>query len=308
MTVLVATHNGAATLPLVLDAYRALVPPPGGWKLVIVANACTDGTEDVIRSRADGLPLRSLAIAGRGQNRARNRGLSEVEGDLLVLADDDAVPRSDWLVRLREAADAHPDFGLFGGRVLPRWEAPPPPWLLEKIPLAPCFAVTDPAWPEGPIKSDFVFSPNMAVRAALVAGARFDETIGPRKGSYPMGSETALTRRLSASGVRAWHAREAVVEHLVRRFQTTPRWLVGRAFRYGRGQARWPAADGSRRRKRLSDALRALRGVCGTTLRAARARRRRDLGEAIHQRWDRARLLGWLAETVLGAAARPARD
>jgi glycosyltransferase involved in cell wall biosynthesis len=305
MTVLVATHNGAATLPLVLAAYRALEPPPGGWRLVLVENACTDRTGDVIRAGTDGLPLRHLAIPERGQNRARNRGLEELAGDLLVLTDDDAVPAPDWLVRLRAAADAHPDFGIFGGRVLPRWETPPPAWLLEEIPLAPCYAVTDPEWTDGPIKSDFVFSPNMALRADVLGNRRFDESIGPRAGAYPMGSETELTRRLAADGVRAWHVREAVVEHLVRRFQITPEWLLRRAYRYGRGQGRWPAlerrgAEAPSGGRRLAAAWRAAKGIAGTTARAARARVRGRAAEALHWRWQRARLLGVFAESVAG--------
>ena len=35
LTVFIATHNGGHTLPRVLDAYTRLLPPPGGWKLVV---------------------------------------------------------------------------------------------------------------------------------------------------------------------------------------------------------------------------------------------------------------------------------
>ncbi|MGH9366111.1 MAG: glycosyltransferase, partial [Thermoanaerobaculia bacterium] len=125
LTVLIATHNGAGTLPEVLEAYGRLHSPEGGWKLVIVDNASTDETERVLRSFARLLPLLSIHVAEQGQNLARNRGLAEVAGDLVVFADDDALPHADWLARLRAAADAHPDFGLFGGAVRPRWEVSP---------------------------------------------------------------------------------------------------------------------------------------------------------------------------------------
>ena len=38
LSVLMATRNGARSLPTVLDAYSRLEPPPGGWKLIIVDN------------------------------------------------------------------------------------------------------------------------------------------------------------------------------------------------------------------------------------------------------------------------------
>ena len=44
LTVLIATRNGAATLPRVLASYTQLEPPTGGWKLVVVDNGSTDGT------------------------------------------------------------------------------------------------------------------------------------------------------------------------------------------------------------------------------------------------------------------------
>ena len=150
LTVLIATHNGARTLPVVLEAYVRLQPPAGGWKLVVVDNASEDGTGGVLRSFAGRLPLRDLHVDRQGQNIARNRGLEEAEGDLLVFGDDDAIPREDWLVRMRAAADARPGFGIFAGAIRPRWEVPPEPWLLESVPLAPCLPSRIPPGKRGP--------------------------------------------------------------------------------------------------------------------------------------------------------------
>lgn len=43
LTVLMATHDGSDTLERTLRAFAALDEPSGGWKLVIVNNASTDG-------------------------------------------------------------------------------------------------------------------------------------------------------------------------------------------------------------------------------------------------------------------------
>jgi len=244
LNVLMATHDGEWTLPRVLEAYTKLDPPEGGWKLLVVDNASRDATRQIVLSYAARLPLSYFFETSQSQNLARNRGLASLDGDLVVLTDDDAIPRPDWLVQMRRAADANPEFAMFGGVVRPRWEIPPPGWLLEWVPLAPCYALTDPAWEEGPIKSDFVFSPNMAIRVDVFhSGYRFDPRIGPRRGAYAMGSETELTRRLHRAGLRAWHCRDAVVEHIIRPVQMTFRWLMERARRYGRGQYRWTLAE-----------------------------------------------------------------
>ena len=167
LTVLLATRNGARTLPAVLEAYRALEAPAGGWNMVIVDNGSSDDSRAVITSFEAHLPLTYVFEPGAGKNRALNTGLGFVSGDLVVFTDDDTFPRPDWLVRLRDVADAHPSFGMFAGTILPRWETSPPAWILKWVHLAPSYALTDPSLPEGPTDGYHVFGPNMAVQAQI---------------------------------------------------------------------------------------------------------------------------------------------
>jgi L-malate glycosyltransferase len=239
LTVLMATYNGAPTLPTVLDAYCRLQPPADGWKLVIVDNASTDTTREVVRGYSQKLPLTYLFETQKGKNAALNTGLNHVEGDLIVFTDDDAVPREDWLIELRAATDANPSFSIFAGVILPRWEKPPEPWILNWVPLGVTYALTDPAWPEGPITPRCVFEPNSAYRAKIFeAGFRFDPAMGPAGSNYPMGSGSEFHVRLMNAGFTAWHCKKAVVEHMVRSWQMEKPWVLKRAFRYGRGQYR----------------------------------------------------------------------
>ncbi|MGH7325709.1 MAG: glycosyltransferase [Candidatus Rokuibacteriota bacterium] len=308
LTVLMATHNGAETLPPVLAAHCGLKEPEGGWQLVVVDNASTDGTRAIVLSFADRLPLTYLFERHVGQNRARNAGLSALEGDLLVLTDDDAVPRPDWLVELRTAADRHREFAMFGGTVLPRWARPPERWLLHWVPPGPTFAITDRSLPAGPVKSSFVNSPNMALRADILrASYRFDESIGPDGTSiYAMGSETELTRRLTAQGLRAWHCREAIVEHIIRPHQMTRRWVLGRAFRYGRGQFRLALKDprSGRRRPRRAAPVRLLASLGLRCLRLADAKCRETPEDVFKRSWDVFYVLGAALEAWASLSGR----
>jgi L-malate glycosyltransferase len=233
-----ATYNGDSTLPEVLTAYTKLEQPAKGWRLVIVDNGSTEATRRVIDTYASQLPLTCLVEPRPGKNAALNTALSAIAGDLVVLTDDDIVPRSDWLCRFRHTADTQPEFHVFGGHIVPRWPATPAPWLLASVPLGPAFGVS-PSLPTGPVAANFVFGGNMAVRADVFSrGFRFDASIGPRPGQYAQGSEAELTRRLASAGYRAWYCQEAVAEHIVRPYQLTKPWLAKRAQRYGRGQFR----------------------------------------------------------------------
>jgi glycosyltransferase involved in cell wall biosynthesis len=239
LTVLFATRNRAEILPEVLNCYRRLKPPTGGWKLVIVDNGSTDQTRDIIYSYQHRLELTYLFEPQPGKNVALNTGLARIAGDLVLLTDDDAFPHKDWLVRMRAAADAHPDYGIFGGRIIPRWEILPHSWILSWVPLGAVFSLTDPLALEGPVSDDNVFGPNMAVRADIFArGYRFDPEIGPRNSSYPMGSETEFVKRLLRAGFLAWYCRNAAVEHFIPRSHMLMSWILGRAVRFGRGEYR----------------------------------------------------------------------
>jgi glycosyltransferase involved in cell wall biosynthesis len=243
LTVLLATRNRAQILHRVLESYRCLQQPETGWKLVVVDNGSADGTAELIASFSDLLPLHSLCEPRVGKNFAINAGLELIEGDLVVFTDDDVFPYPDWLVELRKIADAQPEYSMFGGAIVPRWEVTPPHWI-EWVELSPVYALTGPWMKEGPIAPFFIYGPNMSVRSNVFqSGMGFNTSIGPRGSSYPMGSETELILRLYRQGHKGWHVHSAVVEHFIRKEQLQKAWVMKRAIRFGRGEYRVSHAE-----------------------------------------------------------------
>ncbi|MGV7206263.1 glycosyltransferase [Oxalobacteraceae bacterium A2-2] len=244
LTVLMASYNGAATLPHVLDAYCALQAPPGGWRLLLVDNGSTDDTAAIAASYADRLPLSCLAVPGRGKNLALNAGIVHllaqgVAAGLLVFSDDDAIPEPGWLCAYARCAAAQPGYAVFGGAILPAWQQAPPAWIGRVAPQGLTYGLTASDLAEGPVFPGLVWGANMALRMEiLAAGHRFDSSLGPNGAAYAMGGETEFTRRLDALGYRAWFCSEARVAHIIRPWQLTRDYVLGRAWRFGRGQFR----------------------------------------------------------------------
>lgn len=242
LTVLMATRNGAPTLPKVLAGYAAQTLPPSQWTLIVIDNGSTDDTAAVVQTYRDRLPLRYLHVPQPGKNVALNHGLSlalQQDGHLLVFTDDDATPVPGWLEALADAARAHPDATLFGGAIVPDWGSPPPDWVLRLVPLGLTFGITDPALQDGPIFPGLIWGANMAVRRNIFdQGYRFDETVGPNGGAYAMGSETQLTRRLGDDGHQSHFCKAATVGHYIRPQQLTEQAILQRAWRFGRGKYR----------------------------------------------------------------------
>jgi L-malate glycosyltransferase len=230
-----ATYNGAGTLPKVLDAYKPLHAPPGGWKLIIVDNASNDRTPDILAGHRDALPLLPMRTESRGKNLALNCGLAHVEGDLIVFTDDDAVPEPEWLVEMRTAADEQGEYDIFAGGIDPLWPTPCPEWILRLVNLGATFGLTPPSLHSGPVRASQAWGANMAIRRSVFdAGHRFNNSVGPQAGHYVMGSEVELTGRLEGEGRRTWFHESARVGHIIRPHQLEREWIVQRAFRLGR--------------------------------------------------------------------------
>lgn len=222
-----------------LDGLTRLQAPPGGWELIAVDNASSDGSADVMRSYADRLPITVLHEPVNGKNRALNRALDVAQGDFYVFTDDDIIVSEDWLIQWRAAADAQPSFDLFAGCTLPLWPSDPPKWLLTGVEVSVLYASHE-GIEEGACEAVLMYGTNMAVRAsALADGSRFSVGIGPDgSSSYAMGSDTEMALRLEAEGHRCWFTKGPLVQHIVPPEHLEPSWILRRGYRWGRGLAR----------------------------------------------------------------------
>ncbi len=238
VVIIMATCNGAKTVPKVLDAYASLAVPEGGWSAIVIDDGSTDNTREIIAAYSANLPIHYIHQERSGKNTALNRGvelaLARQGAELFVMTDDDATPDKDWLVAMQTCVREHPDYDLFGGAIVPDWGSPPPDWLLRNVPLGLAFAITN--FDDGPIQPGAIWGPNMAVRRRVFElGHRFNPHVGPNRGNYVMGSETEFNKRVVTAGHRAWFCNCARVYHYIRPHQLTEDFCIGRAFRGGRG-------------------------------------------------------------------------
>ncbi|MGK5080800.1 glycosyltransferase [Janthinobacterium sp. HLX7-2] len=309
LTVLMATYNGAGTLPQVLQAYMGLRAPVGGWRLVIADNGSNDGTAGVIDAFRTRLALSSVYVARRGRSAALNGAVEHAlryggdGSELFVFGDDDAMPAFDWLCRLQESARSHPGYALFGGAIVPAWRERPAHWLLRLTPVGLTWGITSADLRDGPVYPGLVWGANMAIRRRIFeTGARYDESIGPQGASYAMGSETRLNLEMHAAGNPSWFCPQARVAHIIRVQQVQRGWILRRAMLFGRGQCRLATPEPS------AELLGVPRWMLGRYLRdtfgAVRAWLRRDHADLFLRQWERAKLRGFFHEAWRGRRKR----
>lgn len=238
ITILFATHNGALTLPLMMESIkRANIPKGSEVNIVAVCNACTDNSKSILESYSDTLDIEIIIEQRPGKNIALNTGIKHVTGDAVLVVDDDIIVDPNWLVAYEKMFREQGEHDIFGGVIAPHWMTTPPAGLTCAIPVEMAYALTSADYKTGPIDATRFFGPNMAVRARIFeAGILFNENIGPASDNknYVTGSETDFLKRVQNAGYTAYFSEECRVAHIVRPWQLSQKWLNNRAFKGGR--------------------------------------------------------------------------
>src|SRR4029453_14988216 len=92
---------------------------------------------------------------------------------IIAFTDDDVSPAPDWVANVT-AVMRETDADIVSGRILPRWEHPPPPWLVGRPFLHGAYAIMEHAEPGEVVafrKLPRVWGANMAFRRGVFAPA-----------------------------------------------------------------------------------------------------------------------------------------
>lgn len=261
IAVIMATYNGAVTLPATLSSFCQLETPDEGYRLIIIDNGSSDETPNILEQYKNQLPLTVLSEPTPGKNFALNTAIehlldNEPDANLYVFTDDDVLPEKNWLRVYSQAIKDYPDYSMFGGRITPKWPSKKPDWLDSfQDEFTMLYAESDE--PDGPCEAMYLFGPNMAIRSSIFQkGMRYNIEFGLEGGRSnqaiqqqnswllsligdtslaPMGSETEFVVESEKSGEKSRYLTESHVRHIVRDFQLDWEWILRRSFRAGRG-------------------------------------------------------------------------
>jgi len=207
ISIIICTRNRAASLAQTLASLGDVRIPPGrSSEIIVVDNGSSDETADVVRqARVRNAQVKYILEARPGQARARNRGIAEAAGDVIVFTDDDVTPARDWVERITAPILSGSADAVAGCvRIAPNLERP---WMTEMHRSWVADTGTlDPANPGRMVGANMAFS-----RSILDRVPAFDEDLGP--GAIGYGDDTLFSQQLKAAGCRLAAAFDAIVEH-----------------------------------------------------------------------------------------------
>lgn len=99
ISVLIATYNQKERLSLVLEGLRCQSFPQDRFEVIVVDDGCTDGTCQTLKKAEASLVNLQVVTLDPNQGRcsARNHGIQQAKGQLVVFLDGDALPHPDLL-------------------------------------------------------------------------------------------------------------------------------------------------------------------------------------------------------------------
>jgi GT2 family glycosyltransferase len=133
ISVILCTYNRDRYIYNVLHSLAAGTLSPTEYEVVLVNNNSTDRTEDEVRRfEADhpAVALRYCVETQQGLSYARNRGIMESRGNVLVYVDDDALVNPEYLATYADFFGRNSDVVAAGGPITPQYDGcEEPSWM-----------------------------------------------------------------------------------------------------------------------------------------------------------------------------------
>lgn len=131
LTIAIPTYNGEKRLPLVFEKLRSQTGTEEiAWEVLVVDNNSSDATAAIVeqfRQEWPGeIPLRYVFEKEQGLAFAREKAVTEANGEFVGFLDDDNLPTSNWVAAAYQFGKQNPQAGAYGGCILGDFEVAPP--------------------------------------------------------------------------------------------------------------------------------------------------------------------------------------
>lgn len=230
ISIIICTYNREKYLYDALKHVATNEFPTESYEIVLVNNNSTDNTAQKCERFAKDFPkvnFRYFVETNQGLSYARNRGISESKGDILVFLDDDSFVEPTYLTNLHNNLKKHPEVMAFGGKITPLFESGEAPKWLCKWTYSWVSAI-DLGNDVVPFKGNsYPIGANMGFRkSCLNHYGYFDTELGRSKKNLMAGEEKDLFNRLKENDMPIYYFPDIHVEHVIPPHRTSRDYIA----------------------------------------------------------------------------------
>lgn len=231
ISVIVPTHNRCKYLINTIKSLQEQSLDPQRYEIIVVDNNSTDKTEDAVKqtNSTGGKEVIYLKENILGLQHARHSGAKIARGKVIAYTDDDGIYSRDWLSELLKFYDDE-KVGCVGGKVLPKWEVPPPNFI-KRFPEG-YLSLLDYGNEPKELDDCGIYGVNFSVRRDLIfsLGGFHPGMIG----SVRFGDcEIGLLKKVQGAGYKIMYAPGAVCFHVIPAERLTFAYMKRRAEQQG---------------------------------------------------------------------------
>jgi glycosyltransferase involved in cell wall biosynthesis len=208
VSVVVPTHNRQGLLTKTLESLLDQRTGAVRYELLVVDNNSKDDTRAVVETFVRRWPhLRYFFEPRPGVSHARNTGIAAARAPIIAFIDDDVEASPTWVATIKQVFDAHPEIDCLGGRVDPRWSAPPPRWLTPRFRAVVALQTdkADTPYVDADHATPCLMTANFACRRTAL------EEVGGFSADYLRGEDRELQLRLWAAGKHGLYVGDVAV-------------------------------------------------------------------------------------------------
>jgi glycosyltransferase involved in cell wall biosynthesis len=241
LSIIICSCNRAESLRQTLDSIQKTsnhIDFP--WELIVIDNNSSDHTRNVVENFAQTseLHVKYVFESNQGLSHARNRGVYEASGEIIVFTDDDVIVGQNWLQNIWTFYQEY-ECDAMGGKILPFYPPNPPQWIKDhEWLLRGPLVIYDCG--EG-IKlldktMDFPAGANMSFKKTCFCSCGFFRTdLGPRTGGIVGGGgeDEEFIGRLLQNNKKVYYNGTLFVWHKVPKKRMTYRYFARWYFRAG---------------------------------------------------------------------------
>jgi glycosyltransferase involved in cell wall biosynthesis len=238
ISAIIPTFDSAQHLPGAIQSLLQQTLSPKEYEIIVVDNASTDNTKDVVRAFLHHENVKYLYEPELGASQARNTGAYAALADYIAFLDSDEIASEDWLRLIVETFEqVRPQPASVGGRIRLKWQTPKPDWFPERYfsALGRMDYGNEPKFLGEPVS---LFAGNMAfVKKVFLELGGFNVSFGKKNGTGLYAEEPELLARLRRKGHLVFYQPSAYIEHLVPVERATKKCLYERKYVNGKSEA-----------------------------------------------------------------------
>lgn len=226
LTAIICTYNRAKYIGGLLESVAKNDLAKSAYEIVLVDNNSTDNTREICEAFAKAhkdVQFRYVLEPEQGLSAARNKGIKEAKGDVIVYIDDDALVDTDYLRTYAEWFGAHPETMACGGPIEPLYETKEPSWMTPytKALLTAWMNYGDKVreYPKG----RYPGGGNAAYRKEVFDKVGLFNTALGRKGGNLMGSEEKdIFDKMHSLGMQVLYLPTPILHHIIPQAKLEP--------------------------------------------------------------------------------------